>query len=399
MPSISASSYATLNTCRRLFYYQQVLHLERAREEGARRFGTMYHKGLEAWWRAGGAGDAPWSDQDAQLAAAVKAIDENARHVETNVYDVVLAKTMMAAYHARYASLTYERIGEGVEEWFRAPLRDADDRVIDKWFISGRKDAFVKLPDKFRVSIVEHKHTSSDIKPGSPYWQKLATDMQSSMYLEGARQANIDAAEVLYDVSAKPDCSPSRATPEEKREFTKGKGCKECGGSAGGKKGIVQGNGHVQNTNGPGSLTCDACHGTGWSEAPRLHANMREKDETPDEFGVRVVEAIAKFPDAHFRQVSITRNEDELANARNNLVVAAMEIDQLWRDARSRGNDDVSHPRARDRFMQNTGACHSMFGRQCDFLPVCSGQIPDPMESPLYQIRSRENAKPGTVRP
>ncbi len=88
MPNISASAYAHWQTCHRLFYWQHVIKLERVRDDGARRFGTMYHAGLEAWWREMDGGDVPWRDKDAALVAAISAIAANAKHIDTDPFEV-----------------------------------------------------------------------------------------------------------------------------------------------------------------------------------------------------------------------------------------------------------------------------------------------------------------------
>ncbi len=394
MPTISASSYDVWSTCPRLYYWNHIIKMRRAREEGARRFGTLYHKGLEAWWLAMDGGDVPWRDKDAALVSALRNIAENARHIETDPYDVARAEAMIIAYHARYFELEFESVhatGGGVELWFNNPLRDGAGREIPGWRVTGRKDVVKKFADG-RTKPVEHKTTSSEINLASDYWARLSVDMQLSIYIDAAQFAGIRTDEALYDVSRKPGIRPSTATPKEKLKYTQGKGCKTCGGRAGGKLGVAKGTGRVMVTRDVDGKKTDievddeACNGTGWSEEPRLHAGARLTDETGIEFRGRVAEEIASDPDAYFRQGIIRRTPDQLANARDNMVVTAGLIGslvELGHQATRAG--ELSDPAAMRCFPQNTQTCTSIYGRRCDFLDVCSGGT-DPWTSPLYQI-------------
>lgn len=43
-------------------------------------------------------------------------------------------------------------------------------------------------------------------------------------------------------------------------------------------------------------------------------------------------------------------------------------------------------------FPRNTSTCLNIYGRRCDFLAVCSGEIKEPLETQLYQIRDKSKA-------
>lgn len=397
MPNISASSYATWQTCHRLYYYEQILRLRRAREDGARGFGTMYHSGLEAWWGTAG-DDSPWKDPDAPLVAAFGAIAEKAKHIATDRFDVARAEAMMTAYHARWFELRFENgaEGDGEETWYDVPLRDSDGVEIPNWRVVGKRDA-IKTFEHERM-IVEHKHTSQEIHLGSDYWVRLALDMQATMYLDGAQQAgHKEIQKLLYDVSRKPRITPELATPEEKRKLTKGKGCTTCGGRAGGKNGPAKGTGLIRVPTPEGSTYagesieqhCPDCKNTGWREPPALYANQRDVDESVDDYRARVREELAEMPDAYFRQGTLTRSPEQIAEARENLVTASGEIESMTRIAQTRTLDGSVHGiKARSCFTMNTSTCMNIYGRRCDFLPVCTREILNPYESPLYQLKT-----------
>lgn len=389
---ISATSYVRFRTCPRLYYWESVLGFSRAREEGARRFGTIYHKGLEGWWRFMSS-RTPWDDADEALVVALKEIADNARHVDTNPFDVVAAEAMMVGYHSIYFEMEFSSPIDdgGVEIGFEVPLLDENGEVVDGWTMVGRKDAMMQFADR-KKRVVEHKHTRSEITLGSDYWARLAVDTQSSMYIIAARALGHDVREVLYDVSRRPGIEPGLATPVEKRKLTKGKGCTTCGGvkSSTKTRKITKGTGIVMvdvteagKTEARAS-TCPDCEGSGWFEAPRLNANQREVDEPVDQYKGRVADAIVDDPNAFYRQGNVPRNEDSLRECAADLTVTTGEIATLrrWSDA----TGPIESLEARRKWPRNTQACTNIYGRRCDFLDVCAGAT-DPWSSPLYTIR------------
>lgn len=408
--NLSASTYSKFRTCPRLYYWECVIGLRLARDDGARRFGTMYHAGQEAWWRVMDGGDVPWRDKDSALVAALQAIADNARHIRTDPFEVAKAEAMMVAYHARYFELdfvTHEGTPESsVEIWFDIPMRDERQRQINGWRVIGRMDALKRF--FARPKVVEHKTTQSEIHGASDYWSRLAFDVQSSLYIDAARFRHVDTHEALYDVSRKPQQRALLATPEEKRRMTKGKGCTYCGGRAGGKLGVAQGTGKIRimtKVDGDGLLlpkptevetTCTACAGSGWKlgDEPRLAENQRLEDETVDAHRARVAEELAADPDAYFRQGTLVRGDEALAEMRADVVVTAGEIGALveW-GRRATPSGELSTVEARRCFPRNTGACTNIYGRRCDFLDVCSGAV-NPYDSNLYTLRRSRTETP-----
>lgn len=408
---ISVSKYQHFQTCRRLFFWEHVLHMERVKQDGARGFGKLFHAGLEAWWLASGQPAPPWASEpnDAPILSALDAITKGALHVDTDKYDVAKARAMMIGYHARWQHLEYDLVGKGVEESFEIPLTDPDGHAVPGWNLVGRTDSIVLFYDSARKKIVEHKTTSQDIRPGSDYWRQLETDLQPSMYVDAAVAGGHDVAGVLYDVASKPDVSPELTTPEEKRTMTVGKGCKTCGGSA--KAGeIRKGSGVVMvedptwnpDVNHDGRVIpppqieapCPDCDGDGWKkgDAPRYHAKVRLKDEPPEDFEKRVLAAIDRDPESCFKQVDVPRRENELAEARADMVAATVEIDALFARARAASpGGNLRTPQARRVFARNHKACRA-YGRPCDWAEVCNGRT-NPYESKLYRIKPKGEPK------
>jgi len=405
MPNISATAYDHWNTCHRFYYWEDVVQLERVRDEGAAGFGKMYHGGLEHWWRAMDGGDVPWREADAALVAAIGGVHENAKHVNTDPFEIARAEAMLTVYHARYFELEFESVysnSDGVELWFRMPLIDPDGRWVKGWQVTGRKDALKKFADG-RKKVVEHKTAGSEIHVGSDYWTRTAIDTQISIYVDAARFAGENVDRALLDVSRKPENRPLLKTPDEKRKLTKGKGCPHCGGRAGGKQGAAQGTGRIMirtQVDGDGNKlpkpvevesTCTSCNGTGWQDAPRLQANQRTEDEKPIDFKMRLMDDLTSDPDKFFRMADVKREDQQLLDTRADLYYASGMIGAALELARKATPDGNLHaPDAMRPFTRNTKACLSVYGRRCAYLDLCSGAVPNALASPLYQIRERK---------
>ncbi|TMQ13038.1 MAG: hypothetical protein E6J91_19715 [Deltaproteobacteria bacterium] len=108
-------------------------------------------------------------------------------------------------------------------------------------------------------------------------------------------------------------------------------------------------------------VPCSECDGTGWKknkdgvpEAPRLHANQRDSDETVEVFEERLLGVIAESPDSWLQRSIVVRLEHELPEMRQD-VVDSIAIAELGIAVR------------------NPESC-SRFGRLCEFFPLCSGR-------------------------
>lgn len=295
--------------CVRAHFYRYALAI-RTPSTPAMAFGTAAHKVLEAWYRA-------WQAGEDRLEVALAVVDE----IE-NVDDIDRARlrVLAVAYHARWGSEDWEVLAVEVE--FRYFLGDIE--------IGGKIDALIRERSTGRVFVVEHKTSTADTSPGAPYWDRLAIDTQVSIYVDGAAAGlDYEIAGCVYDVLKRPQHELKLATPEEQRKYTLGKGCSKCGGSAGGKKGIVQGRGYydVVFASEVKRNECPDCKGTGWKldeegqpQAPRLHANQRAVDETIEEYTDRVANEIAERPDDFLARSVVVRLDSELPRMRQELV-------------------------------------------------------------------------------
>lgn len=349
--AVSDSLYTTSRLrvwreCTRKHHYRYVLGIQTP-STPAMAFGTHAHKALELWYRAWECGSL-----ELRLGAALGYVDSIE---DIDEIDRIRLRAIVIAYHARWANEDWEILGVEVE--FRYWLGDVE--------IGGKLDALVRDRATGKIWIVEHKTSTADTSPGSPYWAKLSLDTQISIYVDGAAYGlDHEVAGCIYDVLKRPMHELKLATPEHDRQYTKGKGCKLCGGKVADG---VQGSGKSSATT---DGKCAQCKGTGWRldanghpEAPHLYAKQRDADETFDEFEHRVVEHIAENVDDYLSRGVIVRLDSELPLRRQELLdtIAAM------RALESAG----LHP-------PNHNSC--AIGREmCAFYGACSGvqQITD----------------------
>lgn len=225
----------------------------------ALRFGSLFHVGLEAWWRA-------YAYPGEQLDAAIAAMHPHA----VDEYDAARAGVLMRGYDARWAGAEDVEV-LAVEREFRTALRNPLTGATSRTYaLAGKLDAVVLNRGDGLVYIVEHKTSSEDIGPGSQYWERLRIDGQVSTYFAGARSLGYDPAGCLYDVIGKSRMAPLRATPEESRKYT---------------------------------------------AAGRLYAAQRAEDESADAYGLRLTEAIVGNPDRYYRRGFVVRLPDEERDA------------------------------------------------------------------------------------
>lgn len=344
----TSSRLRVFRECNRKHLYRYVRGIQTA-QNAAMLFGTVVHAALEAYYVA-------WKlDRlDERLPDALKEIDASS----LADVDKVRARVLVAAYDARWGGEPWEVIA--VEAEFRYWLGDVE--------LGGKLDALVRDASTGAVYVVEHKTSTADTSPGSLYWDRLSIDTQISIYVDGAATAfDVQIAGCVYDVLKRPQHELKLATPEEARKYTQGKGCSACGGSAGGKRGIVQGRGYTEvvfasEVKRP---ECSDCKGTGWKlgddgkpQAPRLHATQRAEDETIDEFQERLVAEVAERADEFLARSVVVRLDAELPRMRQELLdtIAAM---------RALDAAGLAPP--------NHDAC--VRGRDaCAFFGVCSGR-------------------------
>jgi hypothetical protein len=334
-----------------LHFYQYLLGIRPVKKARPLVVGTAIHAALEAWWTAykDGRGTEARSDALIALMSSIGELDE---------YTVARLQAMMVGYDARWSDTMAKIEVVAVEVEYRAPLRHPTLGIAaDGWELRGKIDAIFHF--RGRYFGVEHKTSAADLSAGSSYWARLRMDPQISAYFEAVPLGH-ELTGFIYDVMTKPKQRPLEATGEIK--MTKGRRC-------GTKSKPCQG------------MECEQCDGTTWKEKPRPRAGQRETDETVDEYRERITAAICADPERYYHREKIYRLETEMAAARRDTWISAMQIGVMeappddWMDATEAGTtfDGLSArywPPPR-----NTSACHS-YGGTCAFFSVCSTGAP-----------------------
>lgn len=276
LPLLTTSAAKQYRACPRMYWLSSEQGYRSAFDDPNRAFGTLKHRGLEAWWTERMSRP---TDPDAWLRVALSEIARQSR----DDFDHEKALALMVGYHAMWADEPMEVLA--VERQFQTDLRNpATSGVSKTWGFGGKIDAIVRIDGE--VWIVEHKTSSEDFSSGSDYRIRLQLDHQVSNYIAGARSLGFDPKGCIYDVIGKPGQKPLKATPEEARKYTK-----------------------------PTK-----------TEPSRLYAGQRLDDESPAEYGARIAASILESPEKFFARWPVVRLADEEREAAFDLWQCGVQI-------------------------------------------------------------------------
>ena len=194
MEALTASRMTSLLTCARQHYWSYEVGLQAAMAPAALRFGTGWHRAMEARWRR--------ADFATTLAAAVpEGCDLDELQVAT------LSGLLSGYFHCYAFDEPVKELHPEVE--FSLPL--AGSRTFA---CAGKIDGLGVLHDG-RLVLIEHKTTAEDIGPDSDYWLRLRADGQLMQYVLAARALGWQLETIIYDVARKPGIRPQAGeTPE-----------------------------------------------------------------------------------------------------------------------------------------------------------------------------------------
>ena len=181
--------------------------------------------------------------------------------------------------------------------------------------------------------VVERKTTSMDIQPGSQWWKKLVLDVQVSTYIDAAESLGYKVDGVIYDVLGVPKLKPLQATPIESRKYTQP---------------------------------------TKKDPTPRLYANQRDRDETAEEYGQRLLDAMVEAPEKFYQRQKIVRLESERLEAQAD----------VWQTAGA-----IRDARRLKVFPRNPDSCFQFFS-ECPYFAICSG-LTTPDDPMMYKREER----------
>lgn len=266
MELLTASRMSTMLSCPRRHYWRYECGLRRVESAEALRFGSAWHKAMEALGEGMevetayvvALGDAPEIDE---LAAAT-------------------LWGMLAGYWQRYGldrSVTI--LHREVE--FATPIDGS--RTFSA---AGKIDGLGQMADG-RLALVEHKTTSYSLEPDSDYWLRLRADPQIMQYVTAARALGWDIATVVYDVARKPQIAP-RAVPMVDSD---------------GAKIVLDAQGErVMKKDGTPRETGDTAKGY----------TLQTRGETPAEFGERLLHDTIARPEFYFARREVPVLSDDL---------------------------------------------------------------------------------------
>lgn len=263
---------------------------------------------MEGYFYAIKAGGDPLKNALTVLSSEAGRQDRDGRFV-ADPFDIAKVRSLLLGYDARWHAEPYEVLEVEVE--FRAPLVNPDTGAKSKTYERGGKiDVIVRDKRDGRILVMDHKTTSEDVSPGSDYWKRTRMDSQVGAYYLGARTLGYEVSGWIHDVIVKPGLRPLKANKQ------------------------------------------------------------RDVAETPDEYGLRIAEAIAENPDKFFAREEVVRLEAELLEYERDVWSQTT----IMRDLKRQG----LAPR-------NPDACQR-YGSYCSYWPVCSGQAS--LDDPLLYRKS-----------
>lgn len=328
---LSYSSISEFQTCPRKWYYNRALRRSK-RSHGDRSlgFGTAFHAAQEVLWGS------EEQDQQTKLKDCLRAWNTAADGEGLGFEDRLLGEVLLIGYSIRWDDfrLTHNMLPI-VEERAVVPVLD----------LKGNPDPELMLCVVFDVRcfdedgqtvVVEHKTTTSPLDEGAPYWQRMDQSQQVSLYYLALSDNGHQVGHVVLDAVRAPKTTRLMATPVEKREF------------------------YVKN----GS----------WGKAGDPKPGTRLVDETAQEFATRIQDMVLGNPNAFYARHKLYRDEFELERTRADLWMQG----QLMK----RCVDENLFPR-------NFPEACMKFNRECQYLPVCKGEV-DIEDERVYRIRPKE---------
>ena len=344
--TLSIGAITSFLQCRRKFWFRYIEKLEpmqRARPLG---MGSACHKGIELLLSG-----KPMAEVESAISDSYSEED-----LATDPYAPFDRMTAIEILRAFVRAVDYKAwVVREVEQYFNISLGHGER-------IHSLRDGLIEFNRK--LFILENKFVADN---GPDYQHRLLWDDQAGYYLLAAKEEGLEekygmpVAGILYNLVRKPGIKPYKATPVEMRKYTqpkfakheacKGKGCVDCGRN---------------NCNNPP----DTPDGKMMTEAPRLYANMNERDERPDEFAVRVADwyraqadniaSGVQSPDTSpFVQHFVYRTDAQLAEIKKRFT-------QLCSDLRKATREGAWYP--------NAQACSIL---PCAFASVCIEDTPE----------------------
>lgn len=323
--SLTHSSMASFAACKRRYFYSYELKLEKDRSSEPLRVGSAVHLGLDLLAQGRNIAEVEAHLRDEYSRLPAWCVDEESATAWAIECEVVVA--LVASYAARYADDEAEIIETEME--FEIPIINPITGGRATYVsLRGKIDKIIRLPDG-RLAIREHKTVSEDLATDSVYWSRLRLDHQISTYVIAARAIGYDIATVEYDVIRKPNIDPLQIPVLD----------------ANGLK-IVIDEGGERVFKKPGRPR--------QSGDKKLGYKLLQRDQSPQQYGERLVQDIASKPEWYFARREIPRLEMDLDEFRA----------ELWQT-----HQIVSQCRSNGWWTRNSAACIAPY--RCEFCDLC----------------------------
>jgi hypothetical protein len=248
---------------------------------------------------------------------------------------IATIRGLLYGYHHRWLSDRWHV--EAIESEFHIPIMNPETRGKSRRFThAGKFDGIVSRNDE--AYLLEHKTTSEDLSPGSPYWKRLTIDTQISGYLLATWADLRRLLGVLYDAIRKPEIQPRKLTARQRKSVLSTRAYYD----------IVLSDEIVEH-----------CH---------ADPDFRE---TTAMYEARLRADTLARPDWYFARSLVTRLEKELVTY----------AEELWQTAH-----DIRRAERAGDIRRNDKACMA-YGRPCEFLDLCAGH--DSLANPRWQQLER----------
>ena len=339
---LTHSAMACARRCLRQYFYRYEIALRSRREATALRLGAAVHLGLELWSKGA-------TPEAAMLAATdgYATCPPWAEPYEWQTERETVAN-LLAGYFWRYGNDTLEYV-EIEKPWSMPLVNPATGRESRTYQLAGKRDGLVRVPDA-RLFVLERKTTGEEIGPDSEYWLRLRCDQQISLYTLSALHEGHDVSGVLYDVIRKPTIRPRQIPLLDEA------GLKMVVDEATGER-MFNKDGKPRQSAGPGM-------------------KLATRQETPEEFGARLLADIEERPDYYFQRREVPRLEDDLQAFR----LECWQQAQLLSDCRRWG-----------RWFRNVGRNTCSF---CEYSRLCLQSITVVPEAPPDGFEIANNVHP-----
>ncbi len=265
------------------------------------------------------------------LTAAITAIDDTLDTDASDAHLLMAAKcrALMVGYHSRWAGAEWQTIS--AEETVTLPVVNPETGHTSRnWLHASKHDGIIEGYGK--TLLLEHKTTSdTDIaNPSGTYWRRLTIDSQVSKYALDNWQMGRKLDGALYDVILKPGIRPKSLS----------------------KKVVEQ----VALTRRYEGFELS-------NEAVTAVANGLER-ESIELYELRLTADVIERADRYYQRRVIHRLDSELAEYAG----------ELWQIGK-----EIRRAQRLGRHYRNSAACMA-WGRECEYLGICSGSEAEPDE-------------------